>query len=387
MQKDIFRLLQMRKRNITYIFVFLIIFALASCKQKNSGIDTVTVDLEKLQSVSFFDIFSQIEIIPLETNDNSLIKDIMKIALFEDKLYVLDYSKSELLIFNSKGNFLTKISDRGQGPDQYLNIADFDVDTINRRITLLAPINSSIYEYDLYGNFEAKHKLPTITGAYNRFKCLNNDTIVFWNFDESNRIKFYSKSQNAILKESYPEKDNILNNFTPFVFPYENYFCRSSDNVVYEITNNCEITAKYKWDFMRLNNSEKTIRNFEAIPSSELRNYTNRILSSEEINYILSLHGGTSKYYFTQLWRKNKRMNVFFDKVKNIQYVFNKTTENANFYPLTWTNEYVIGFYSDLLGPIDETLPDAILNSQARKIKESITEYDNPVLIIYYFNS
>src|SRR5690606_4755078 len=150
------------KTNITCIFVFFIIYTFASCKQKSSGIDTLTANLEHFQRVSFFDLFSQIEIIPLETNENSLIKNITKIELFEDKIYIVDQSTSEVLIFNSKGNFLKKISDRGQGPDQYLNISDFDIDVANREITLLAPVTTSIYDSALGGNFVTKYKLPTI---------------------------------------------------------------------------------------------------------------------------------------------------------------------------------------------------------------------------------
>lgn len=355
------------------------------CSSDKTDINTIKVDIDNFQDISLFDIFSKIEIIPLETNDISLIKNITKLISFDDKFFILDYSKGEILIFNSKGNFLTKISDKGEGPNQYFNISDFDIDHTENILILLSPVSGSIYEYDIDGNFKKQYKLPQIKSAYNRLKYLNKDTIVFWTFDESNRIKFYSKSQNANFKESYPEKNNILNNFTPFIFPYDNYLCRASDNTIYEITNNGEITEKYRWDFMSLNNNIKTIEKFKTIPSGELRSYTNRILNSELTNYVFALHGGGSKYLYTQLWRKNKRINVFYDKVNNLQYVFDKTSEDARFYPLVWNNKYVIGFYSEESGSIEDTLPDAILDSRAIKVKENLTEYANPILIKYYF--
>ena len=48
-------------------------------------------------------------------------------------------------------------------------------------------------------------------------------------------------------------------------------------------------------------------------------------------------------------------------------------------------NKYVIGFYSEESGSIEDTLPDAILDSRAIKVKENLTEYANPILIKYYF--
>jgi len=378
---------QRKNRMIKLIIInlLLVYFVFTSCDSKNNRIEIIEIDIENFHEVSFFDIFSNVEIIPLETNEQSLIKDITKVAFYENKYFILDYGKGEILIFDTQGNFLNKISDKGQGPNQYLIVNDFDIDYSRDVLTFLSPVNNSMYEYDLKGNFRTKYKLPNIKSAYNRFKYLNKDTLVFWTFDYNNRIKFFSKNKNIIFREIYPEKDNILNNFTLSIFPYKNFFCRSACNTVYEITSNAEIIEKYKWDFMNLNNKRREIKKFEEIPSYELPDYINKIVNSDLINYIFSLHGGNSQYYYAQILRKTERINIFHDKTNDKNYIFEKTIENAAFHPLSWYEDYVIGFYSDVLGTIEETLPDAILDNKSIRIKEQLNEYDNPVLIKYHF--
>jgi len=209
----------------------------------------------------------------------------------------------------------------------------------------------------------------------------------FFTFDFNNRIKFYSKEKKKIIKELLPEKENILNNFVYNEFSYSNYLHRATSNTLFTIDNNCSIGDGYTWDFGNQNNTKNQIKKIEKIPSSELRNYFSRLIRSELINHITILHGGNSKYLFCQIWRKGKHINIFHDKMDNKNFVFEKFIENATFHPLYWHEDYVMGYFNDEWGTIDETIPDAILDSQAIRIKKNITAYDNPILIRYYFKN
>jgi hypothetical protein len=376
----------MKKTTIYRITLLIqIILIISSCGTEKKEIQNIEVDIDDIQKVSFFDIFSKATIIPLETNDSSLIRNITKIIPFNNKFYILDYIKAEILFFDESGRYLSKIRDKGDGPNQYVNISDFDIDRSRNILICLSPVNNTMYEYDLSGNFLRKYKLPDIKGAYNRLKYLNQDILAFWTFDYNNRVKFYSKNKNSIIKETFAEVENIANNFTPFVFPYANYLCRSANNTVYEVTDKTEVIEKYYWNFSGTNNSKRQIKKLEEIPQNEIRSFTNRILNSEIINYVFSLQGATNQYYYTQIWRKGKRINIFHDKMNGNNYVFDKTIEDAGFYPLFWHNDYVLGFHYEDLGNIEETIPNKILDEQNIEIKKRIGEYDNPILIKYHF--
>ena len=368
------------------LFLFSFVFLLDGCNTENTEKSyTIHADFDKENKVSFSDIFAKIELIPLETNEQSLIKNITKVVVHDNNYYLLDYQRSEILTYDSAGNFLFKISDRGEGPQEYINISDFSIDKNTQKLLLLSAVNNSMYEYDLRGNFIKKYKLPNIVGAYKSFLLLNADTIAFFTFDFNNRVKLYSKSRNAIVKELFPEKDNILNKFSYYEFPYKNYFHRSASNILYKIESDGNIVNGYSWDFGKVNNSKKQIKNLEKLSSNEIHNYFYQLINSEIINHITILHGGNSKYLFTQIWRKGKHINIFHDKTNDKNYIFEKTIENATFHPLSWYEDYVIGYYSDEWGTIEETLPDAILDNNNIRIKEQLNEYDNPVLIKYYF--
>lgn len=377
----------MNAKTLLTTFLSLCILFFNSCANKidDKEENTLYVDLENAGNVSLWDIFSHIELIPLETTNESLIKDINKLILYDDIYYLLDYRNSTILMFDSSGNFLYKINDKGDGPQEYLDISDFEINKENNMLSVLAPVNNSMYEYDLKGNFTNKYKLPDIRGAYKSFFSLNNDTVVFFTFDYDNRIKLYSKSENRIVKELLPETDNMLDKFSQTEFPYANYLHRASSNKLLKIENNGDIVDGYTWDFGKLNNTEGQIEYIAALPGNDLHKYIHQFMDTEIVNQIMILQAGNSKYLFTQLWRKGKHVSVFHDKKNSKSHVFEKTIENATFHPLSWNNQYVIGYYCNEWGEKEGTLPDAILDDKNIKIRDEWDEEDNPILIKYYF--
>lgn len=61
------------------LFTFIIFICLLSCQptaKQNEA--TAHIDLEHVSTPSFYDYFSRMEIIPLETNDSSLINHVTK---------------------------------------------------------------------------------------------------------------------------------------------------------------------------------------------------------------------------------------------------------------------------------------------------------------------
>ena len=63
--------LDLMKRTVFYVFLIAILFACR--REKEVDYPVLSVDITQLNTPSVFDIFERIEIIPLETTDNSLI--------------------------------------------------------------------------------------------------------------------------------------------------------------------------------------------------------------------------------------------------------------------------------------------------------------------------
>ena len=75
--------------------------------------DIITVNLERRDKISTKDLFSDIQVIPLETTPESLIRDITQIKFFEDRYYIHDYRRSQIFVFDREGRFQFALNEKG----------------------------------------------------------------------------------------------------------------------------------------------------------------------------------------------------------------------------------------------------------------------------------
>jgi hypothetical protein len=369
------------------LFSFSILYSCNPVKKVNENA-IIIADIDKQDRVSIFDLFEKIEVVPLETTDSSLIKSIRKLICYKDIYYILDYN-SVILAFETTGKFKFRIDNRGQGPNQYTYISDFDIDRDRAVISFIAPVVAELHEYDLNGQFLSKYKLPQIAAGYISIKHLSKNVIAFWTFDYNNRLKFYSKEENRIFVECFTEEENFFDQIYIQTFSHDNYIIRNIDNNIYEISPDGTISIAYTWDFGKLNIDYNKLDkpSFDGRDKERISNYMKQISSSEVINYIFRMSGGNAEYAYSQIMRKDKYINIMYHKIKKQTLLFEKTTENAGFYPVYWTEDFVIGRIPENFLPenLDAIIPDAILDDENIERKKRYNEFDNPILVKYYF--
>ncbi|WP_042343247.1 6-bladed beta-propeller, partial [Capnocytophaga canis] len=79
----------------------------------------------------FGNLVSDVKIIPLETNNKSLIGGIYKIITTEEYIYIMDKFKGRnIIIFDKSGKFIKRFS-HGQGPGELSRLYDIDYDFKN----------------------------------------------------------------------------------------------------------------------------------------------------------------------------------------------------------------------------------------------------------------
>lgn len=109
------------------LFFVLLSFVCLSCSVRDNGLQaTYTIDLDSALQV--LPEMTDVECIPLETNDASLIADIDKILYRNSIFYVFDKVGKKILLFDKQGNFLKSIHKIGQGPGEYTEPCDMDID-------------------------------------------------------------------------------------------------------------------------------------------------------------------------------------------------------------------------------------------------------------------
>lgn len=178
-----------------HLFLLMGILLFSGCKEMdhkkgNEGVNIIQVDLEE-QDIQTSRFFSDCKPVVLETNENSLLREISKSYLTPKHLFIK--SDHSLFIFNRKGEFVHKIDKSGNGPEEYARLSDFDVDEEKGCIYILDKANQKIVTYNFQG------------------ECLNSFPIGIWaiKFVKDSQDQFYIYSGNE-AGESNSYKFNLL---------------------------------------------------------------------------------------------------------------------------------------------------------------------------------
>lgn len=141
---------------IKYLTIIILAFLSVQCCEKNiqGNEKRITIDLEERTETSVFDLTDSITVVPLHTSDSCLIATINQIEKKKDTLYIYDMLQSAFFCFKTNGSYLFKISDKGNGPEEYQHIEHFSVSETGE-IFLLEPWGN-IYQYSNKGVFKQK---------------------------------------------------------------------------------------------------------------------------------------------------------------------------------------------------------------------------------------
>ena len=379
-----------------FIFTFSLIVFLFSCKSKEQEDNCLTLKVElKEMEVSFSDIFNRLELIPLETNDNSLIKRMTDLYMINDTLFVFDRMSRSLFTFDAlTGKHLNTLMKVGQGPGEYIYISDVIIDTIEHTIKLLHPMPSAIYTYSYSGQFIERIDLPSMPpNAYSKFMEFDNETYIVWAFVDESRYKmgnisFISKKTHQILN-SFWKPVGIVQYRASFPYWKYNditYFSMDITNKVYQITKD-DYHLIYKWDFGKYNVDK--YRESEAFKVNDKnRNEKNEKIiqdfSTRDDLYYFHKKIENKAYYYAQIVLKNKiAPHIFYHKETNNYHYFLKTTEGISFATYILNDDYIIGDL--ILDYKDDLLKSNLLSDKDRLILEEMKEDDNPILIKLFF--
>ena len=145
---------------INLIILSIIIF---SCSPKNknlpSGIEIIPVEVNKVsQDISSF--LEKIEIVPLETNDSSLLYRCSKtIYDSEMDMYVIYTGDQIVYTFSGNGKYIANSKKmQGQGPEEYVMVLDISLNPYLKGIDMFNPYGS-IYTYSPTFELLAKRKI------------------------------------------------------------------------------------------------------------------------------------------------------------------------------------------------------------------------------------
>lgn len=117
---------------VPFLFLVFAIFGCTQIADEKSRGNPIVIDFEKaveldsLISPRF--LFSEVDFILLKTPDSVKITIASKIKEFGDRLIILDHRKKALFAFSHTGEFINMVGNKGEGPEEFREVTDFDVD-------------------------------------------------------------------------------------------------------------------------------------------------------------------------------------------------------------------------------------------------------------------
>jgi hypothetical protein len=365
---------------------------LFACQQttikKNSDV-AIPIDLERDDKVSVYDIFSEVEVIPLETNKESAFHyPFDKFFVYDDKeYYILDKREESIFVFGKDGAFVRKINKNGVGPDEYRGISDFDINRFTGNLEIFAPWGQLV-SYDSTGENHIKTML--IKDIIHHASNLTQDIVVcFMKVRSKNQMFFFSRSKKKIIAECFSRPEFVYTKTvfhhtdSPF-YVYNNnvYFYDAANGDIFAIdTVEMMLKPRYQWDFGK--------HNFDVslLPDDRDSQYYMEFLHYGNTKYAFSfiLNAENDNYVITRFRFQNKHRTIIYNKHTKNYLFFHEFIEGFQCCPIFLTNEYMYAILSpDYLSLI---VNEKGLDEENRKKLNQIQQDDNCVVIKYKFKN
>ena len=327
-------------------------------------------------------IFKQCHTVFLETNDNSLIREINRIYKTEDYIFIFDKLLKKICVFDDQGKYQTKIHNIGQGPQEYISLMDFCLDTEKEQIVLLCDKPNKIMRFTYSGEFvsEIKHS--------DFFRSIVMDSqYVYCNRSELNKTdldKFEICCMNRSgeqIDNLLPTRDNITNtmfNTGNFLNKSENvYYTRRFDNTVYQL-NKDKVTKKYMLDFGKFNLPDYLLK------ETDMRKFADECHEKQYV-YSITEFVENEKYLMFNtnqsicLYNKNDKTFIGYPAINNTEFDIASNSFYSNSYD---KNSIVVIIEPGILYMLKDLVKD---DDNTATLYEKIKEDDNPLLFFYQF--
>ena len=378
-------------------YLLLLTWLLAACSSQTKETENNVLKAAlKETEVSLKDLFSRIEVIPLETNDTALMDHVHRIRKVNNKYYILNedypgFQYINILVYDAEGNFLHTIGKKGQGPEEYpWLIYDMDIDAEKDLVYMMSP-SGMLYLYRTDGSFVRKMNMPEGL-IYHGLQFLNSNQLLSWagGTDIDNDAMCVLDADSAkIIKGLWRDHNDPNWDIIEFTYAYQDkiYFTPSIDRQVYEVSSD-SLRIAYEWDFGEDNYDASSVRSrLEGLTIAEKDEKWNEMRKTGGVPYTLLKQGQTNKYYFTNVLGilgerddkgyANNYFSLFYEKATGRSFYFKKATEGLAIRPDMTTEEALYQLIStedlELLLPVlDET-------EKAKVMKR--VEDDNPCLV------
>ncbi|MFD2580857.1 6-bladed beta-propeller [Pedobacter vanadiisoli] len=313
----------------SFLLLFITILFLASCVQKSKeqklNIPTTEINISAFKETVFEhlpeNIVANKRYVNLEMKGGDNYIGLIDKILFKNNIfYVLDVRMKSLVAFDGAGNYIGKIGKLNQ---DYLNIADFDVDE-NGTIYIVdgKADNFLIYsrEFSLVRTIKSPFEIDVVQRLPNGEFLLGLSS---WNKKNNANDKIIRVDKNlAVLEKSLTYDQFIDDNFwiSRYRFIKSNdsvFYNRPIDNEVFVFSLDGRLRKAYYFNFGLMN-----------VPDADKTEIDSKISKYNKYRMLTNFTFVNGKYGFGKIWDKRKFKFFFLDIVQKRIYLEDLSTSN-----------------------------------------------------------
>lgn len=314
------------------VCIFLMI-GLLSCNQKsisvvsNNEVETIKVNLDSKGienpfntpaqfRTSLKDYIGKLELIPLETNSESIISEVSKVLYYNNSYIISDRRSGKILQFDEKGRFMRSFGSKGRGPLEYIDNRDVEINHETGELGVLSVTNPlTILNYSISGNNAYSEVYENIKGY--RFYHLNDSSVLVYytgNYEQDYTL-IVSDKQGRVNASYFPNPHSSQYSSIPeqTFHAYDDLviFNRERSNVIYQIEEDGHVSERYHIDFGKYNMPEN-VKELFYTDFNEYResakNYVTGVELFLESDDHIYFSFGFHQYSVSAFYSKNSRI-------------------------------------------------------------------------------
>lgn len=302
--------------NKLYIFFILLLFA--ACKDEIPPIkadQTIPFTPDAKATISSF--IDSVQYLKLENVEEAFISYINKVIFQGDKIFIGDLGIHKVVVYDTNGIFQYALDKKGRGPEEYLDLKSFAVDSAY--IYIIDNFKGTLQAYDITnGKFAFSHKMPVIAWDLAPLKnggfafCFSSFIGGKLKHEQSNYRLFFTDKELNITHKLFPYAEDDYD-----AIGKDYYFTENEDYIVYNWSvsddfflidkNNIDSIYTVKIDFGKHKIPDHLKRNKEIV-NNERYNYlySTPILNGNYIAFDIS----EEDYYTCYLYNRSTRQMV-----------------------------------------------------------------------------
>lgn len=241
--------MEVRNSPLCQIVMAMLAIFINSCSQRVFNAGDVPILGYDESSDTLPDIIKDVELIPLELTENSMLGEISKVEYADTSLIVFDRGRDILARFSSKGKYLNSIGNKGRAESEYLRIDTFFVDS-SGRIIIIDGTTDKVLIFNQDGTYVKciRYPMGTLEFINDAVQLGNGDVFVndrIFNFGNALYSLLPTGRNRKITVESTllrspsvacfigPHPISMMNNDLKFIKPF--------DNQIYTLNNKGEV--------------------------------------------------------------------------------------------------------------------------------------------------